>query len=211
MKKTAGPNLQQSSQRQSAGLQHKNETNVLEIFKSAVKKCFAIFTICHSSGKTKSTSNIVDSDDRRNRYKVSGSSCKYLMEYGLSNYHFLFYSSRLLIVNYPWSFFIYVNELHNWDFLKFAVSTDLSSESNNKNSSAKWKYSSSYTSSRTAASGQLGAGNFSFEEIYKATDKFSPQNQIGEGAFGIVYKGRLNDGPLVAIKRAKKVQYNINL
>lgn len=87
--------------------------------------------------------------------------------------------------------------------LLFAVSTDVSSESNNK-SSSKWKFSYSYASSSTT-SGQLGVGNFSFEEIYKATGKFSLDNKIGEGGFGTVYKGRLNDGSLVAIKRAKKV------
>lgn len=48
-------------------------------------------------------------------------------------------------------------------------------------------------------------GNFSFEEIYKATGKFSPNNKIGEGGFGTVYKGKLNDGSVVAIKRAKEV------
>ena len=48
-------------------------------------------------------------------------------------------------------------------------------------------------------------GNFTFEEIYKATAKFSLENKIGEGAFGTVYKGKLNDGTLVAVKRAKKV------
>lgn len=48
-------------------------------------------------------------------------------------------------------------------------------------------------------------GNFTFEEIYKATAKFSLDNKIGEGAFGTVYKGKLNDGTLVAVKRAKKV------
>lgn len=90
----------------------------------------------------------------------------------------------------------------------FAASTDLSSGSNNKNSS-KWKFSYSYASSSTA-SGQLGIGNFTFEEIYKSTAKFSPDNHIGEGGFGTVYKGKLNDGSLVAVKRAKKVLYSID-
>lgn len=51
-------------------------------------------------------------------------------------------------------------------------------------------------------------GNFSIEEIYKATENFSPVNKIGEGGFGTVYKGRLRDGTLVAVKRAKKVHYH---
>lgn len=46
---------------------------------------------------------------------------------------------------------------------------------------------------------------FTIEEIYKATNNFSPSVKIGQGGFGTVYKGRLEDGTLVAIKRAKKV------
>ena len=51
-------------------------------------------------------------------------------------------------------------------------------------------------------------GNFSIEEIFKATENFAPVNIIGEGGFGTVYKGRLRDGTLVAVKRAKKVHYH---
>lgn len=50
-------------------------------------------------------------------------------------------------------------------------------------------------------------GNFSFEELYKATGKFSAEKIIGEGGFGTVYLGKLNDGSLVAVKRSKKVWY----
>ncbi|KAL4365064.1 hypothetical protein AHAS_Ahas07G0068700 [Arachis hypogaea] len=71
-------------------------------------------------------------------------------------------------------------------------------------SSSKWKFSNSYASSSRTASGQLEIGNFTFEEIYKSTSRFSSENQIGEGGFGTVYKGKLNDGTLVAVKRAKK-------
>ncbi|KAI9121412.1 hypothetical protein K1719_008445 [Acacia pycnantha] len=46
-----------------------------------------------------------------------------------------------------------------------SFSTDVSSESN-KNSS--WKFSNSYATS-SGVSAQLGMGNFSFEELYKAT------------------------------------------
>ncbi|XP_068669190.1 calmodulin-binding receptor-like cytoplasmic kinase 2 isoform X2 [Aristolochia californica] len=45
---------------------------------------------------------------------------------------------------------------------------------------------------------------FTMAEIYKATKNFSPENKIGEGGFGIVYKGMLKDGLQIAIKRAKK-------
>ncbi|KAI5063035.1 hypothetical protein GOP47_0021582 [Adiantum capillus-veneris] len=45
---------------------------------------------------------------------------------------------------------------------------------------------------------------FTIAELNKATDNFSPLVKIGQGGFGTVYKGKLKDGRLVAIKRAKK-------
>ncbi|KAI7742567.1 hypothetical protein M8C21_011601 [Ambrosia artemisiifolia] len=42
---------------------------------------------------------------------------------------------------------------------------------------------------------------FSFASIMAATCNFSPENKLGQGGFGPVYKGRLNDGREVAIKR----------
>ncbi|XP_047169917.1 calmodulin-binding receptor-like cytoplasmic kinase 2 [Vigna umbellata] len=87
-------------------------------------------------------------------------------------------------------------------------SADVSSDSSR--SSSKYVFSQSSASSGTSSS-QLGVGNFTFEEIYKATAKFSPDNKIGEGAFGTVYRGRLYDGSLVAVKRARKDLQNKNL
>ncbi|XP_020533767.1 calmodulin-binding receptor-like cytoplasmic kinase 1 isoform X2 [Jatropha curcas] len=84
----------------------------------------------------------------------------------------------------------------------FSNSTDLSTGSNSK-SSSRFKFSSSYGSS-SKSSGIVGTISFSIEEIYKATENFSPANTIGEGGFGTVYKGKLKDGSLVAFKRAKK-------
>lgn len=92
--------------------------------------------------------------------------------------------------------------------MEFAASTETSYDSS-KNSS-KWKSSQSSGSSSTPNI-QLGKGNFSFDEICKATAKFSPDNKIGEGAFGTVYRGKLNDGTLVAVKRAKKVWHKVHL
>ncbi|CAN6453179.1 unnamed protein product [Victoria cruziana] len=44
---------------------------------------------------------------------------------------------------------------------------------------------------------------FSFRELRIATGDFSSKNILGRGGFGIVYKGCLQDGTLVAVKRLK--------
>ncbi|XP_010533122.1 PREDICTED: calmodulin-binding receptor-like cytoplasmic kinase 3 isoform X2 [Tarenaya hassleriana] len=54
---------------------------------------------------------------------------------------------------------------------------------------------------------RIGPLHLSMSQIFKATNNFSESNQIGEGGFGIVYKGFLDDGPVVAIKRAKKEHF----
>ncbi|CAK9158158.1 unnamed protein product [Ilex paraguariensis] len=48
---------------------------------------------------------------------------------------------------------------------------------------------------------------YTFKELRAATDHFSSKNILGRGGFGIVYKGCLNDGTVVAVKRLK--DYNI--
>ncbi|XP_030968792.1 G-type lectin S-receptor-like serine/threonine-protein kinase CES101 isoform X1 [Quercus lobata] len=45
---------------------------------------------------------------------------------------------------------------------------------------------------------------FSFESISEATNNFSTENKLGEGGFGPVYKGKLFDGPEIAIKRLSR-------
>ncbi|RWR92761.1 putative receptor-like protein kinase [Cinnamomum micranthum f. kanehirae] len=42
---------------------------------------------------------------------------------------------------------------------------------------------------------------FSIKELEKATGNFSQKNLIGRGGFGVVYKGTLSDGTLVAVKK----------
>ncbi|KAJ0984414.1 hypothetical protein J5N97_002770 [Dioscorea zingiberensis] len=44
---------------------------------------------------------------------------------------------------------------------------------------------------------------FQFRELQIATENFSNKNILGKGGFGNVYKGRLQDGTLVAVKRLK--------
>ncbi|KAH7542245.1 hypothetical protein FEM48_Zijuj02G0052900 [Ziziphus jujuba var. spinosa] len=44
---------------------------------------------------------------------------------------------------------------------------------------------------------------FSLSELAASTNNFSPQNKIGSGSFGVVYKGKLLDGREVAIKRGE--------
>ncbi|KAK6922253.1 Protein kinase domain [Dillenia turbinata] len=44
---------------------------------------------------------------------------------------------------------------------------------------------------------------YTFKELRVATNHFNSKNILGRGGFGIVYKGCLNDGTLVAVKRLK--------
>ncbi|GKE39203.1 G-type lectin S-receptor-like serine/threonine-protein kinase [Tanacetum coccineum] len=45
---------------------------------------------------------------------------------------------------------------------------------------------------------------FSFSRVAKATAMFSVENKLGEGGFGPVYKGMLEDGQEIAVKRLSK-------
>ncbi|XP_071694606.1 leucine-rich repeat receptor protein kinase HPCA1-like [Rutidosis leptorrhynchoides] len=49
-----------------------------------------------------------------------------------------------------------------------------------------------------------GARSCSFEELRKCSNNFSDENMIGSGGYGKVYKGTLNTGQVVAIKRAQQ-------
>ncbi|KAL3717990.1 hypothetical protein ACJRO7_003170 [Eucalyptus globulus] len=47
------------------------------------------------------------------------------------------------------------------------------------------------------------AEEFSLAELAAATDDFSLESKIGSGSFGVVYRGKLPDGRVVAIKRGE--------
>ncbi|KAL0701371.1 hypothetical protein Bca4012_057493 [Brassica carinata] len=45
--------------------------------------------------------------------------------------------------------------------------------------------------------------HFTYEELMDITEGFAQRNILGEGGFGCVYKGKLQDGKLVAVKQLK--------
>ncbi|KAL9669018.1 hypothetical protein QQ045_006559 [Rhodiola kirilowii] len=53
-------------------------------------------------------------------------------------------------------------------------------------------------------------GSFTLKQIKAATDNFDSANKIGEGGFGVVFKGVLSDGTVIAVKQlsAKSTQGN---
>ncbi|KAI3985751.1 hypothetical protein MKX01_030665 [Papaver californicum] len=56
--------------------------------------------------------------------------------------------------------------------------------------------------------GLINLGNlrqFTLRELQLATENFSTKNILGQGGFGNVYKGRLYDGTIVAVKRLKDI------
>lgn len=52
---------------------------------------------------------------------------------------------------------------------------------------------------------RIGSVHLTMSQVARATQNFSPSLKVGEGGFGTVYKAQLQDGQVVAIKRASKV------
>nr|GMD49270.1 receptor-like cytosolic serine/threonine-protein kinase RBK1 [Ipomoea batatas] len=50
--------------------------------------------------------------------------------------------------------------------------------------------------------------SFTLQELTEATDNFSSENMLGKGGHAEVYKGRLGDGQVVAVKRITKEDKN---
>lgn len=62
--------------------------------------------------------------------------------------------------------------------------------------------------SASVESPNIGWGRwYSLKELENATEGFAEQNVIGEGGYGIVYKGILMDGSVVAVKNLLNNKY----
>ncbi|KAJ9551033.1 hypothetical protein OSB04_015078 [Centaurea solstitialis] len=55
---------------------------------------------------------------------------------------------------------------------------------------------------------RIGSVHLTMTQVARATQNFSPSLRLGEGGFGTVYKAQLQDGQVVAIKRAKKEHFD---
>ncbi|KAL5575000.1 hypothetical protein UlMin_016699 [Ulmus minor] len=79
--------------------------------------------------------------------------------------------------------------------------------SNNTTGSLFTRTASSSISSSGTDSRVFEAGNLviSVQVLQKATKGFSPLNELGRGGFGAVYKGELEDGTRIAVKRMESV------
>ncbi|KAF4374318.1 hypothetical protein F8388_002216 [Cannabis sativa] len=144
--------------------------------------------------------------DDRNESKKKGQSSQSALSYiraaakkfaGIITLAFLFKQSKASL-----------KATNNGQFRGVSTPSDVSTGSYSRNSSSKYRLSESYGSNGGAASGKIGTPNFTFAEINKATQKFSLANKLGEGGFGAVYKGLLQNGTLIAVKRAKKKTYD---
>ncbi|XP_021726295.1 G-type lectin S-receptor-like serine/threonine-protein kinase At1g11330 [Chenopodium quinoa] len=67
------------------------------------------------------------------------------------------------------------------------------------NNEAKWKY--YRVGAGISHNGYHGLPLFKLKELMAATSSFSENNKLGRGGFGLVYKGILEDGQEIAVKR----------
>lgn len=91
--------------------------------------------------------------------------------------------------------------LFRWKGLSNRASETASSD---PSTLVEWHRAGEISSSGAAPPEHHGARQFSLGELEQATSEFSENNLVGVGSFGLVYKGLLLDGTLVAIKRRRR-------
>jgi Protein tyrosine and serine/threonine kinase len=82
----------------------------------------------------------------------------------------------------------------NYNSSNYSNSGNFSTGSNRNVSKARAQSDLNFVSSQSC---------FAYEELYEITGGFAPENILGEGGFGCVYKGTLSDGKDVAVKQLK--------
>ncbi|KAI4310605.1 hypothetical protein MLD38_035571 [Melastoma candidum] len=100
----------------------------------------------------------------------------------------------------PSSLVVYPRDPSDSDnVVKIAVASNAQgSTSMNGSGSGSWNSSGFGNESRVIEAGNL---IISVQVLRNVTKNFAPQNELGRGGFGVVYKGELDDGTKIAVKR----------
>ncbi|KAI8557696.1 hypothetical protein RHMOL_Rhmol04G0029800 [Rhododendron molle] len=81
------------------------------------------------------------------------------------------------------------------DLLSFDLSTSIGADNTTMTEASKFQ---------NSRKKEVDLPRFNFASVSVATDKFSDANKLGDGGFGPVYKGRLQKGYMVAVKRLSR-------
>lgn len=87
------------------------------------------------------------------------------------------------------------------EFVEIESEAKKGSSESNESSTSRSESSSALSASTSSDGMNIGWGRwYSLKEIQVATNGFSDENVVGEGGYGIVYRGALMDGSVVAVK-----------